>query len=853
MAKPDTGDSISPHDQRQPSMLQPRRTPARRSVSLRHSPVKAATKCSSKMRQSNSNSGFINGGTGNDTILASNCEGSPPSLQLIHDWSSSGVSSNAENWFECSNHESHKQTTSFADDGSPFFIRDASTSGPPPKPQQKQLQRDAARDDYRHLPLPTDLDQSGNDSSTIKDFRSIIDDLTIDNKRLRRRLKKGKPYVSNNTFNNGELFEIRVHSLKMEEKRELEEILYSFAGNLSSREAHGCPGSGNEDIRSNINHHGMASSPISPHICDSAYASISTSGRDSVPSGSSNDHAHTDHTDKLRQQRFQRHDHMSENMHRSRTPTTMTECRKKKLVVRRLEQLFTGRRALAGPHYQSSEQEDTSPAAATSGIRNEVTNTRAPREAPMMNKETEYTLGSGTYEQPNDSSGGVIKRQKYGCVAEQAFASKCPSISSKEQRPTCPLDLDPDRAQVPADNIRYIRRLGFSPQDPNKSPVEGRGWIDLNLLVSMAQLHTFNVTNGFVQQALLELSDNFEMANDGQKVRWKGNTRLESRSRESDDTSLERDDDNTDGQSPQKKLKITRGNGSRNSLQQDSHRKGAMSPRSFQQDRSKLTYEPIFYRQATESGEDCSSDGEEEDGRVLPLMKPFSAESTWMTCSGVRTAFATEKKKLDASLVLFYRDGCFCSDLTGDPVIQECSGAPLYRPSSVQPLGKQTSDCDCPQQTFEKRGPLEEAKELPEPMDLVDNPIPETQELGFPLPSLLEFSDEVLKPCNIEMEVTGIGGIYPADNFAIHVRTRHVSIEQAGTPTAPIQDSTKSLRHRIIENLRAINSQHRVLKVVEKRIISLERIGYPPSALPPPNCLILSDEESTSEDASETS
>jgi hypothetical protein len=35
--------------------------------------------------------------------------------------------------------------------------------------------------------------------------------------------------------------------------------------------------------------------------------------------------------------------------------------------------------------------------------------------------------------------------------------------ASPEQRPTRPLDLNPERAQIPADNIKYLQHLGFSP------------------------------------------------------------------------------------------------------------------------------------------------------------------------------------------------------------------------------------------------------------------------------------------------------------------------------------------------------------------------------------------------------
>jgi hypothetical protein len=95
---------------------------------------------------------------------------------------------------------------------------------------------------------------------------------------------------------------------------------------------------------------------------------------------------------------------------------------------------------------------------------------------------------------------------------------------SFEQRPTRPLDLDPYRAQVPEENMEYIRHLGFSPPDAEemKAQPDGHGWIYLNVLTNMAQLHFANVTPMFIQKAITEYSKMLELSPGGRKVRWKG-------------------------------------------------------------------------------------------------------------------------------------------------------------------------------------------------------------------------------------------------------------------------------------------------------------------------------------------
>jgi hypothetical protein len=99
---------------------------------------------------------------------------------------------------------------------------------------------------------------------------------------------------------------------------------------------------------------------------------------------------------------------------------------------------------------------------------------------------------------------------------------------SPDQRPTRPLDLDPNRAQVPEDNIKYLRHLGFSPLEAGSDEqlVDGHGYMYLNVLINMAQLHTLNVTPEFVKKSLEQYSKKLELSSDGRKVRWKGGSDL---------------------------------------------------------------------------------------------------------------------------------------------------------------------------------------------------------------------------------------------------------------------------------------------------------------------------------------
>lgn len=53
-----------------------------------------------------------------------------------------------------------------------------------------------------------------------------------------------------------------------------------------------------------------------------------------------------------------------------------------------------------------------------------------------------------------------------------------------------------------------------------------RGFVYLNLALTMAQIHRYNVTVNFVQRAVAQFSKRLELSPDGSRVRWKGATPL---------------------------------------------------------------------------------------------------------------------------------------------------------------------------------------------------------------------------------------------------------------------------------------------------------------------------------------
>ena len=799
------------------------------------------------------------GNTSTQTEATSNSDGSPSSLRPLNGRGSSGESSNADKWFDQSNNAPRDNSNSYADNDPPFFMRHGSSSESPPDAQIQRLRQYINNDGSQSLPLRAGQMKLGTPGgSSTEDFRGVIDDLTIENKKLKRRLKKYEK-LHDAHLKNDKLFEIRVHGLEADKKRELEELLRNFAGNLATqRPISGFPSNGYEGILPGLKSHQTASSQTSIHHTDSAYASMSASGQgSSAPSGGDSKHRHIVQAAKSRQQNIHSFlHHIPEGLQPNHNPEAMTERAKKKLVVRRLEQIFAGTDALAGPHYQALQQQDVSQMAAradrkASEAQGHQVDMEGLRESAIMNQETEDPLDIGPKRRSAAKGLNALNHQEAEKVAEYDFADQSPDAKTDEQRPTRPLDLDPDRAQIPADNVRYIRHLGFSPQDPEyqSTPEDGHGWVYLNLLVNMAQLHTLHVTPDFVRKAVTDCSDHFEVSEDGRKVRWRGGSRVTKTSSYGGSSSRERTDE--DAQSPRKKLKTANGRGAQSS------RAGAMSQqgngasvRKPQQELGRLMYTPLFsHRSASSDSEASSSEEEEEDDS--PLQQQLGPESSAMTSSGVRTVVAPRKKKShDNGPIIFYNNARFCTDLSGDSTLRGSSGAPNYKTSTLTPVGRAPVN-EGPGHIFEKRGPLEEASLLPEPMDLADNPIPDSQELAFPPQSPPKPGDRMQTLPSVNLEVTGMGGVYPADNFAINVESRHAVVDQNEAPAIPIKSATKNLPDRFAKILQSDNPQRKVRAAVAQRYLNIQKIEHPPSVLPPALCFVPED-ESMSDDESGT-
>jgi hypothetical protein len=814
---------------------QSRRQPAHLSVSLLHSLTGAKAQPSTHDSESSPD---------DLSTRAAALSDSPSSLQPLHGKPSSGGSSNAEGWFDTSNAQRRANNASYTDSDPPFFMRNSSSYDSPPDGHGQQARNGQMNVDLdRSLALRPGLIHAETDGSSTEEYRGVIDDLTIENKKLKRKLKKYEK-MHDAHLKDDKLFEIRVHGLPVDKKRELEDMLRNFASNITTRGGGEFPVNGYEGI---TQVKGAESSMTSLLQNDSAYASMSASGRgSSAQSGSGSKHGKITPTARFTKQRNVHSylHHIPENLMPQQNPESMSEQTRKKLVVGRLEQIFAGRGAATGPHHQALQQEQVSQMAAHADrAYGQPTRKEGVREAAIMLKETEEPMDS-TAANParlDMDTSNATNHMEHEYVDEQDFANKSPDYV---QRPTRPIDLDLDRAQVPADNMRYIRHLGFSPLDIGSTevPEDGHGWIYLNVLINMAQLHTLHVTADFVTKAVTECSERFEVSTDGRKVRWKGitrNIRLAPIEAEDDD-----DESNAD-MSPRKRMKRTHTANARHKLQTESSGHGAVAAKA-----NKLVYTPLFHhRSSMEDSEDSSSDDYDDSGSSV-MARPVGNESSAMTSSGIRTAMAPAKKqkKRTDGPIIFYNNAGFCTDLSSDRDGPNPRNRPVYRTANVLPIGRPYHVAKG--KTLELRGPLDEAGTLPEAMSLGDNPIATDMELTFPPPS----PPKAYKSRHLhqsEFEVTGMGGVYPADHFAVSVESRRAVVDHIPVQRATHDSTTKAAPHKLAAILRAGRSKTAASSGPGIQITKRKYTEHPPSRLPPASCFMPSGEDSTSESDSE--
>jgi len=704
-------------------------------------------------------------------------------------------------------------------------------------------------------------------SSNSEDFRDVIDDLTIKNKKLRKKLKKYENLHCSH-LQEEKLFEVRIHGLAAHKRRELEKTLRTFALSIDNA----CPEEpAIQTFNSSQLHPLMAGrpwktldNPSSPSTSisrpvDSAYASMSgqTGGSQS----------HLQAQTKLKpvqgshevQSSFQHvesylHDIPDSLMLQHSLP--MSDLSKSKVVVRRLEQIFTGR-GVSRRRRQCDQQQEVSQSAAKADRSNSQSygqriTQEGTREAHILPVSSELLADS--IEDVNPSGGP--SRENSPRLGEAPVCGP----RSPEQRPTRPLDLDIHRAQVPSDNIEYIRRLGLASlaDGTNTASTTDDGWVYLNLLTSMAQLHTLNVTPEFIRKALADVSAKFELSSDGTKVRWFGG---------SGGTGMGFDGDESEDHTSRKSTVPSFSTSKRSSTEEEIRRGGLgerqkRNPGLLLHDvelptapeigakRRPVTvgvsktsddfhYEPLFYHTARS----CDNDSDLASASIT------TADSIGFATPKHNTTRERQSRLRGSSNsngpIIFYNKAKFCTDLSGD--LKGAGTDTTYTRYTKQPDAHLSTRDDSEDSDKEM-----EMDDKPANHRIIDMEIDSVDIKSNGSATDLEGLMSCVSECASEpesprsLDASGLGGILPQDNFVIRVQVQHgpkprPSPSKActtfrGQATRMLHSKPQSSIDGFLQNRSADAVKH---NEVRNEVISTVRTIMAPSKLPPPSLVYL--------------
>ncbi|KAK6349842.1 hypothetical protein TWF696_006107 [Orbilia brochopaga] len=677
--------------------------------------------------------------------------------------------------------------------------------------------------------LPT---QDSDDESEV--YRSVIDDLTVKNKKLKKKLRKMER-LHCSELNEEKLFEVRCYGLPPSRKQELQELLQKFAAGLDGH------GGVYETKRSDAISNANATSSTNPSSSsllqntDSAYATETRMTSLDSSSGDASKAAKS-------QTQLSTRSKPVPNINPDSQPVQFaSERAKMKLVVRRLEQLFTGSDALQSELGKAKVQQQVAEAAAQEklgAVADELAESGDEddrREASMMSQQQDDDLSKNQDQDPRHN------------------------LDTSHQRPTRPMDLDPNRAQVALENVEYLEQMSHPSSikhHKHTSVGEITDWVYLNLINNMAQIHTLNVSLHFIKKAIRSTSDKLELSPDGDKVRWKGGltgTRLSS----DGDTSSSMMENSSSGEASPGDISSgmkSRGNptppeGKTTGLKAVSTRdiKSRLSQMSSPgattayKSNDNFGYRPLVFHSLThksssaDSSDQDSSDGESEAGSAGSGGPPPILESG----SNIEMGDIGKFAPLDGP-VIYFGGALFCTDLSAQVVFRDGGhnfpngdgqGTRNYKRLVEVPIGAPASEDSCEEETMSK---------LPVKVDWASPDVEmgmfDDLEEHLPDLTLAPIAAEVLPtvvPPPLPFEVSGLANVRPDDNFVIYVKTQQ-------SPTY-VGKSRLSLHSIPIEQLQ----QQDIKSGYENNVIDAIQVNLPPSKLPEPSFVFLLSEDST--------
>ncbi|OTA90852.1 hypothetical protein M434DRAFT_359722 [Hypoxylon sp. CO27-5] len=816
---------------------------------------------------------------------------SPPAGHSKPRRNSSGESNetgiSAKNWFENSNKNAMgTMDTRAMDLDPPFYQKETDSSNEEAAAKYGISSQSPA---YEFIQNRITGLRPGLDSSN-EEYRSVIDDLTIENKRLKEELKKYKQ-MGPDSLRREKLFEVKVHGLSSRKKRELEATLRDFTTNLEGSSTGASPNrkktsAKSKNVHSSMSKHASSSSGSNSRPVDSAYASMSTgpsSSGTSLPS----------HAKAARQRSQQKIENYLRDIPEGLwpRPTVMTEKEKKKLVVKRLEHLFTGKMNDSREHIPLPLQEPIAEDVQMEGSDDKaIPPIEAIREAQIrprnLGRKESSSRDNGSASNSHSNGEQTDNGNGNGSGSGSGHAGGIGNITSPhmsmpppEQRPTRPRDLDPDRRQVPSENMDYIRHLGLVAPESQKqfsardvSP-DAEGWVYLNLLCNLAQLHILNVTPAFIRNAVSEKSTKFQLSPDGRKIRWRGGvegTKFSSSDSAANSQNNQSSDD-TDDSNDQQQRKKQKTQASGNDVTAHKTTKFGLGLQDSNSSES-FHYKPLFVHHQTSSSDEQPSGGDETGSSYGPPEESNLGMNSRWGQSGV-SGVSQRKRRRDGAII-YYSGAPFCTDLSGDfgegevsPTTYDMTSSgdqgdqgPVSLGMSRPQFSRSTSGSSLPFRPLSTLASRDSVMDLDEsnPPELTSGETDDDIDADFP------WSDSTQQGNLLNLEASGIGGVYPEDHFVVVVTTRRPKyphydensssdddddddatvrrpalIGRSSQETTDSKTATDSIINKLASMTTGSPVPHRILNIgvhaVEIEYVMGRIRRLPPVPLPPPS------------------
>ncbi|GAA5990639.1 hypothetical protein JCM10908_003165 [Rhodotorula pacifica] len=377
-------------------------------------------------------------------------------------------------------------------------------------------------------------------------FRDIVDELTLQNQRLKQRLKRFESARVPTNLRNERLFEIRFFDgLPKQRRREIESFLTDYVQTFSSSGDHGSSSSSRINITggSSTHEHTESTSSIGATLRSLRSSEKETLVKEAMAAALQGASLSADQTASAsgsgsgsgsapdRKMREHRKDSLVAMEPLGSVPSPTAALPDPPPLLRRPTDIFPPERdVLAAPSFSGPEPRSLTGTGSGMRISDPTSKKRrrAPPVAPSAPPSPERTSrlrhtasfdGSIT----SESAGTPDPERLEGLIVEmlERLFYECLPVEGAEEAPPAPANpLHSDPQPLPAQsstNTQYLRTMLFS-EETQKSG----GFFYLNLLATMAGLHRLNVSVGTVRHALRTKSHLIEVSAEGNKIRWKG-------------------------------------------------------------------------------------------------------------------------------------------------------------------------------------------------------------------------------------------------------------------------------------------------------------------------------------------